>query len=132
MKAIQYLSLFAVTFLFFQNCQSQNSAVTKLNPDSFEQKMSTTANKILLDVRTNEEYAEGHLAASTQIDFYREDFKEQLALLDKTKPVFVYCRAGKRSGSTAEMLTGLGFTQVYDLEGGIEAWTAANKPVVKE
>ncbi len=102
-----------------------------LNATEFEKKMTATKEKTILDVRTPGEYSEGHLADAKNIDYYKDDFKQQVSKLDKNKPVFVYCKAGGRSGSATEILTELGFTKIFDLQGGITSWKQANKPVTK-
>jgi rhodanese-related sulfurtransferase len=103
----------------------------KLAPQEFESKMKELKNITLVDVRTPAEFAQGHLANALLLDIYSPDFKTQLAKLDKSKPVFVYCAAGGRSNSAAQTLAGMGFTVVYDLQGGINAWKKTNKPIVK-
>ncbi len=103
----------------------------QLNPNEFEKKLASIKDKTVLDVRTKEEYGQGHLANATMIDYYKDDFKQQLAKLDKSKPVFVYCEAGGRSGSACKLLHNLGFSQVFDLQGGRRGWVGAKKPVVK-
>ncbi len=85
---------------------------------------------VVLDVRTAEEYAEGHLADSEMIDFYRADFAEQIGELDPNVPYVVYCRSGNRSGQTVALMEELGFTDVTDVDGGIVAWSNAGLPVV--
>lgn len=121
------LTLFSVVILF-SNCQGQSGA-ERLPPENFEKKLSTVSEKIILDVRTEDEFSKGHLADAVQIDYYKSDFKNQLTKLDKNKPVFVYCAAGIRSNSAAKILTDLGFKQVYDLQGGFNAWSDAKKPI---
>ena len=76
----------------------------------------------LLDVRTPEEYAEGHLFDAKNINFYDDDFKDQMAALKKDKTVLVYCRSGGRSGKAVTILEELGFTTIYDLEDGFNGW----------
>ncbi len=88
------------------------------------------ADLVILDVRTPEEFGEGHLEGATMIDFYRDDFAEQLAGLDPDVPYLLYCRSGNRSGQTIEIMRELGFTDVADVDGGINAWNAANLPTV--
>jgi rhodanese-related sulfurtransferase len=85
----------------------------------------------LLDVRTQEEWDEGHLKGATLVIVTEDGFLEKAkAALDPKKEVLVYCRSGKRSATAAKQLRSAGFT-VYDLEGGIIVWKAAGKPVVK-
>jgi rhodanese-related sulfurtransferase len=85
----------------------------------------------LLDVRTKEEWDEGHLKGATLVTVTEDGFLDKAkAALDPKKGVVVYCRSGRRSAKAAEQLRAAGFT-VYDLDGGITAWKAACKPVVK-
>jgi phage shock protein E len=84
---------------------------------------------VILDVRTPEEYAAGHVADSVNIDFYAADFAQQLDLLPKDVPYVVYCRSGNRSGSTMPIMEELGFTELWDVDGGILAWNAAGLPI---
>ncbi len=85
----------------------------------------------LLDVRTKEEWDEGHLKGAKLVTVTEEGFLEKAkAVLDAKKPVVVYCRSGKRSAMATEQLRAAGFT-VDDIEGGITAWKAAGKPVEK-
>ena len=76
----------------------------------------------LVDVRTAEEYSVSHLKNAQNICVTDDDFEQQVGSLDKTKPVYVYCRSGKRSARAAKILKEMGFTKVYDLEGGIMEW----------
>lgn len=82
-------------------------------------------NLVILDVRTADEFAEGHLEGAVMLDFYRDDFADQVALLDPDVPYLLYCRSGNRSGQTATIMSELGFTDVADVDGGIVAWTEA-------
>lgn len=87
---------------------------------------------VILDVRTPEEFAEGHLDGAVMIDFYREDFAAELAELDPNVPYLLYCRSGNRSGQTAAMMKDLGFADVADIDGGILSWTQAEFPTVSQ
>jgi len=83
----------------------------------------------LLDVRTAEEYAEGHIDQALNIDAKQSDFLQKaMETLDKTRPVAVYCRSGRRSANAASMLTEQGY-EVVNLQGGIQAWKASQKPI---
>ncbi|HLV70354.1 MAG TPA: rhodanese-like domain-containing protein [Xanthomarina sp.] len=76
----------------------------------------------LIDVRTPEEFSEGFIKDAQNIDFYSDTFKEDILKLDKTKPVILYCKSGRRSADCSEKLIEAGFVKVYDLEGGITQW----------
>ena len=77
----------------------------------------------LVDVRTPREYRSGHLAKAINIDYYkRSAFLEAFESLNKEKPVYIYCRSGVRSAKAAHKLISMGFTKIYDLEGGILNW----------
>lgn len=89
------------------------------------------ADLVILDVRTPEEFAEGHLDGATMLDFYEPDFADRLAELDPDKSYLLYCRSGNRSGQTAALMEQLGFRDVADVDGGILAWTADGHPVVQ-
>lgn len=88
------------------------------------------ADLVILDVRTPEEFEAGHLEGATLIDFYDDDFRDQIADLDVDAPYLMYCRSGNRSGQAAAIMTELGFTNVADVDGGINAWTSGGHPTV--
>lgn len=107
-------------------CSQQ--AFENKNVDGFE-KFVADSRVQLLDVRTAEEYAEGHLDQALNIDVNQSSFlTDATARLDKNRPVAVYCRSGKRSTRAAGMLAEQGY-QVVNLVGGIIAWKADGKPV---
>lgn len=86
----------------------------------------------LLDVRSKEEWDEGHLKGAKLLPVSEEDFAGKAkAFLDPKKPVLVYCRSGKRSEKAAKELRKAGFSPVQEMEGGILAWEKAGKPVEK-
>ena len=87
------------------------------------------ADLVVLDVRTPEEYAAGHVDGAAQLDFYEPEFADDLAGLDRDVPYVVYCQSGNRSGQTVAMMEELGFTSVQDVDGGIIAWQDAGLPV---
>ena len=76
----------------------------------------------LVDVRTPEEYQEGYIENFQNIDFLSPTFEEDIAKLDKDKPVILYCKSGGRSASCAQKMLDAGFVKIYDLEGGISKW----------
>ncbi|WP_025742268.1 rhodanese-like domain-containing protein [Aquimarina pacifica] len=85
----------------------------------------------LIDVRTPEEYAQGHIEGAVNIDFRNKNFEELISKVDKTKPVAVYCGRGGRSGKCSSYMKKAGFTKVYDLDGGITEWKFKGKEVTK-
>jgi len=85
----------------------------------------------LIDVRTPQEFALGHIESAINIDFRNENFEELIAKVDKTKPVAVYCGKGGRSGKCSSFMKKAGFTKIYDLDGGITEWKFNGKKVVK-
>ena len=88
------------------------------------------ADLVVLDVRTPEEFDEGHLADAINIDFYEADFSLNLEALDKDVPYVLYCRSGNRSGTTAAQMRDLGFSEVYEVDGGILSWLDSGLPLV--
>jgi len=85
----------------------------------------------VVDVRTPGEWADGTMKDAVKMNFFDADFQEQLKKLDKTKPVYVYCKVGGRSGQAAAKMQAMGFTTVYNLIGGMDSWKANGKEVVK-
>lgn len=111
-----------------QNTTSTVSVIREvLTAENFEKLLTTKSDYILLDVRTPEEFVEKHLTGATNIDFNNSSFEQSVNALDKNKPVFLYCLSGGRSSSAMDVLEKVGFKEIYNLEGGIMAWTAANK-----
>lgn len=84
----------------------------------------------LIDVRTPKEFKAEHIKNAKNINFFDEDFSKKINKLNKEKPVYIYCRSGKRSGKSAEQFKKLGFTHIYDLKGGILNWKSKNYKVV--
>lgn len=85
---------------------------------------------VLLDVRTPEEYAAGHLKGSVNIDMEAADFADNIAQLDTTVTYAIYCRTDNRTGVTKVIMEDAGFDHVVDLDGGINAWAEAGNPIV--
>ena len=131
MKKIVSVLRFAIAinvFVLINACAS--NAQNAVAPAAFEAKI-VQPNVQLVDVRTPQEFANGHLENARNINYNDPKFKENMALLDKSKPIAVYCGVGGRSGKAAKILVELGFKDITDLAGGITAWTAASKKVVK-
>ena len=84
---------------------------------------------IILDVRTPEEVALGKIPQAIDMNFMADNFAEEVAKLDTSKPIYVYCASGGRSSRAMDMMKGLGFEKVYNLKGGFSNWTRHNQPV---
>lgn len=76
----------------------------------------------LIDVRTPEEYAAGHIPGAKNINVNDPDFREQIGNYNKQYPIFVYCQAGGRSAKACGALEELGFEQIYELKNGYGEW----------
>lgn len=87
---------------------------------------------VIIDIRTLEEFAEGHIANAINIDYYSETFTDELNNLDKNKVYLIYCQWGNRSGAALAIMEGLNFREVYAMSGGIDAWQEEELPVVTE
>lgn len=103
----------------------------KVNPESFDKVRLNNTNAVVLDVRTPQEFAQGHIPGAVLLDFKSPGFATELEKLDKSKTYLVHCAAGTRSAKAALQMHDLGFPKVGNLEGGFEAWKAAGKPVLK-
>lgn len=104
--------------------------VKTVTPDQFNQLLLLDDVQVV-DVRTAEEYQSGHIEDAVNIDVQKNDFKTKVSKLDKSKPVLVYCRSGKRSEKAATTLESMGFKRIVNLEGGMLAWEEEDKPVKK-
>jgi len=127
MKRILLFVIFAVSLSFFFSCVSQ--PVQTVNVDEFEKQLIATKGEQLIDVRTPQEFEKYRIKSAKNIDFKSPDFKKEIEKLDKTKPVLIYCLSGVRSKAAAEICKELGFKTVYDLGGGINAWSKAGNPI---
>lgn len=120
--------LFVCLSMLVLSCRSSAQKNTA-DVGSFEKEISSGSVQ-LLDVRTAAEFKTGHLQNALQADWNNPDqFKDRTQHLDKEKPVYVYCLGGPRSSAAANYLKQQGFKKVISLEGGINAWKMAGKPV---
>ncbi len=105
----------------------ETKAITKVSPADAESlfKQGIT----VLDVRTPEEFASGHIAGAVNVNWEGSDFAAQVKQLDPSKPVLVYCHSGNRSGQAVQVMEQEGFQHIYDLSGGVLAWNASGQPL---
>ena len=128
---MRFLSNVISTLLFSTvifSCTAQTK--TALTADEFEKEITSKGNIQILDVRTPKEFFGGHIKNALQADWNdKTEFERRLTFVDKNKPVYVYCLAGGRSAAAADKMRKAGYTNVYELSGGTNAWRAANKPL---
>lgn len=127
----KYLSILLVTVAFiFSSCTNGQSSQS--NPSvsavEFSKKITELPGAPIIDVRTPGEFSQGHLKNAINYDISSGEFENQIASLDKLKPVLVYCMSGSRSTSAVRYMQSNGFKEVYELNGGMMKWRAANLP----
>lgn len=127
-----YYKLISSSLLLLLVFACSNEQATKkyssLTPLEFDAKIKETGSTTIIDVRTPEEFANGHLEHAKNIDWNGINFQNQIAKVDKSKPVFIYCLSGGRSSNAAEKMLSMGFSNVYELSGGILKWRSADLP----
>ena len=114
--------------LLLAGCSTSPSAMD-LSVSEFSSKV-TEAGVITLDVRTPGEFNEGHIEGALLVDFQSGNFENEIASLDKSKTYAVYCRSGNRSGQAVKVMRDAGFTDLYNLDGGVIDWASAGLPLV--
>ncbi len=125
--------LFSIIFaaILFNSCsngQTNSTTKTNLSATEFSDKIKELPTATIIDVRTPDEFSKGHLANANNYDWNGNEFDKQIAPLDKSQPVFVYCLSGGRSSAAASKMRSEGFKTVYELDGGIMKWRGANLP----
>lgn len=127
-----YFMFFVCVFLFgLMACSSKpKDKFTNLSADEFE-KLIENDDVQRLDVRTVAEYSEGHIPGSININIFDDKFSAAAdEILNKSKPVAVYCKSGRRSRNAARLLVKKGYT-VYNLDKGILNWIDLGKDIEK-
>lgn len=117
MKKIILMSIFTALCAIF-GCTAKG--FVSVDADEFAREIVKPGVQVV-DVRTADEYAAGHLPKAVNVDVLQSDFAKKIAKLDKKRPVALYCRSGRRSKSAAEQAAKLGF-KVVELDGGILSW----------
>ena len=97
--------------------------MNELAADAWAELQEQTSESVILDVRTEEEFESGYIKGALNMDIRGgADFLASIESLDKCKSYFVYCRSGARSGQACQLMSQMGFNDVYNLEGGVLAW----------
>jgi rhodanese-related sulfurtransferase len=115
--------------LLIAGCSSSSSA-TDLSVTEFSSKIAESG-VVTLDVRTPGEFAEGYIEGARLIDFQSGNFENEIATLDKNATYAVYCRSGNRSGQAVKVMKDAGFSNVFNMNGGVIEWANAGLPLVR-
>ncbi|MDB5273995.1 MAG: hypothetical protein JWO58_2362 [Chitinophagaceae bacterium] len=126
MKKIIFLFSILMTLTVACSKEEKTLKDIKETPEQLTQQFED-GQAYLVDVRTPKEYKEGHLKYSTNIDFKSPDFKSEISKLDKSKPVYLYCKSGNRSKKATDTLQTLGFANAHSI-GGFKALNKAGLP----
>ena len=129
MKKILYLLLIALT-LNSCGAQQKEQTVQLVPPAGFALQMDKEIGQVI-DVRTPKEFESGHIEGAQNLHVYDKDFEQRVDKLKKDEPVYIYCKAGGRSAEAVETLKAKGFNEIIELDGGMDAWLEAGKPVKK-
>jgi rhodanese-related sulfurtransferase len=108
------------------------SAVTNVTVGKAQTLMKERAGKadfVILDVRTPEEFAEGHIAGAVNLDVQARNFEKKIRALDRKKSYLVYCRTGNRSRKATVAMEALGFRAIFHMNEGIVKWKQQNLPL---
>ncbi len=121
------IALLIAAFALFTASRGTTSAAQKLSPTDYQsQFVNAGTGYLLVDVRTADEFATGHIHGAVNIPL--DTIETRLNEIPRTQPIVVYCHSGNRSGQAVKILANAGYTQIYDL-GGINAWTEQGLPV---
>ena len=123
------IAILSISALFLTGCGASGASVTNQGAADFA-KTITDSSVVVLDVRTPGEFMVGHIANAINIDVEGMQFNADVSKLDKTKTYAVYCHSGRRSGIATSEMSKLGFSKLFNLDGGIGAWSAAGQQLV--
>ena len=147
MKKIVFIFPLALFVLIISSCNAQNANINSENTRSIGAttkkgtfknvdakafaNLANDANNILIDVRTPGEFAQGHIKGARLINVSNYSFSEKINKLDKNKTYLVYCRSGSRSRRAVSKMKAAGFTNIYNLQGGIRSWVGPGMKLVR-
>ena len=131
MKNLTSVLLFALFITLNTSCGSNNSKATPVIEEAGEDvavkkfaNLIEEGHRVLIDVRTPNEFAKGHIKGAKMINFMAPNFEEKMNQLDKKNTSYlVYCAVGGRSRGAMKKMKAAGFKSVYNLAGGVNAWS---------
>lgn len=121
------ISAVAISIFLLTGCGTPGSA--NLGAQDFQAKVKE-AGVITLDVRTSGEFMTGHIENAINVDVEAMNFDSEIAKLDKSATYAVYCRSGRRSQLAVDRMKDAGFTNLFNLNAGVEDWVSAGFPLV--
>lgn len=129
----QINQLFTIIALVFMLVSSCTFAQNKNDIEITEFKTKIVSQKyILVDVRTESEFDDGHIKGAINIDYFSSTFSDEIIELGLETPVLVYCKSGNRSGKAMKIMNDLRFKEVYNLTGGFKGWLSGKNTISKE
>ncbi|TAH25892.1 MAG: thioredoxin [Cytophagales bacterium] len=121
---------FIVIFIGLLGCSQPNNKKynSELTANQFASALDSAKTFQLLDVRTPDEFQNGHIKSALNLNWNDSEFKNQVSKLNKSIPTYVYCLSGGRSASAAQFLRENKFDKVFELSGGMMSWRSNDLP----
>ena len=116
------LALLMFTTGFSQETESEEVTIEKVDIEAFKSAIES-GDYILFDVRTVEEYMDGHIEGAKSLNFLDAQFDKTISNIDKSQKYLIYCKSGGRSAKALEKMKDAGFTHVLELDGGYQNWS---------
>lgn len=113
-----------------ESVMESNPVFGSISAHEFNNKLSEK-DVVLIDIRTPQEFSQGHIRGAKNIDFYSSTFRLDIDGLDRDVNYLIYCRSGSRSNHVIDLMKEMGFVSVKELNGGINSWTRNGLPIVK-
>ena len=123
-------SIFSMSLFGCKDSFEKENVINISPEDLFEKLQSDTIQ--LIDVRTPKEFKVGFIKTAKNINYFSSAFSSEIDVLDKEKPIYIYCRSGKRSEKSIKIFQESGFTQIYNLEGGLLNWKEKELQIINK
>ena len=128
-KIVSISLLFLIIIL--NGCTNSQTSNTNLSAIDFKKKFEEISNEQIIDVRTPQEFSEGHIENAINIDWNGSNFENEISKIDTSTPIFIYCLGGGRSAAAAAKMKEMGFKDIVELNGGMMNWRSAGLPETK-
>jgi rhodanese-related sulfurtransferase len=125
------VAMLALGAVAVAGCSTSGATLETVSPQAAADVIASEPAPVVLDIRTPDEFSQGHLEGAVNIDFYEPTFASDLDALDKDAHYVVYCRSDNRSGQAMQTFEELGFTNVTEIDGGIVAWYDSGLPITQ-